>query len=178
MFDKIIRLSTIRNILINFFIAAVIYNIMLQITIPHIEAYLEGNHLFDLQPGGYSFENAVNLVAMLQPIKTYYLGVQLPLDFLYPLFMAVSGSLLLARLSKGSPYAVQVILLPILAGMFDYLENIGIILMLTRDLTQWLVFLSSAFSILKSLFTLLFITVIVILTLLSIIRRRGTIKHA
>jgi hypothetical protein len=94
---------------------------------------------------------------------------------LYPLLFGLTYCLLLGyflkKLNKlNSPY-LYLCLLPIIAGISDYLENIGIITMLNSfpNLTQAAVSLTNISSIIKSISTtVIFITLIVVLISLGI----------
>jgi len=140
--------------------AMVIYALMLLYTIPQIEQYSAGMKLFDISPSGYSYQYAIGLLSALgRTGRATYLYRQLPLDFVYPCLFAVSFCLLLSWLFAKSLRAdskmFYLCLVPLFAGLFDYLENICIILMLTSfpDVPELLVASASAFTIVKSTFT-------------------------
>lgn len=93
---------------------------------------------------------------------------------IYPFLFGLSYCLLLAYFLKkpnrlSSPYS-YLCLLPIIAGVSDYLENFGIIAMLNSypDLTQSLVSSTNVFSVIKSTSTSLsFAALIVVLIFLG-----------
>ena len=119
--------------------------------------------LFDLSPTGYTPDYAISLLEALgSEGRATYLTLQLPLDFLYPGLFAITYSLLLTWLfNKGAEVGSRIFyfsLVPMLAGLFDYIENVFIILMLKSypDMSLSLVELASFFTVLKSGFTTTF----------------------
>lgn len=143
--------------------AMIIYSIMIFYTIPLIEQYAAGMKLFDLSPTGYSFDYALQLLQALGISgRDNYLYWQLPLDFLYPGLFSASCSLLLSWLLtksvKSSSKLYYLCLVPVAAGVFDYLENICIIYMLNSypEVIEWIVVTASTFTVLKSVLTTLF----------------------
>lgn len=155
--------ATGRTVLGFFVPAMAVYLVMLLYTIPKVGQYAPGMKLFDLSPGGYSFGYAVELLDVLgSKGRDLYLYQQLPLDFIYPGLFAVSCCLLLFWLFSKSLNSTSKMfyfcLIPIVAGMFDYLENICIVLMLKSypDVTESLVSTASFMTILKSGFTTAF----------------------
>ena len=76
---------------------------------------------------------------------------QLPIDFIYPGLFAVTYTLMLVWLfgkkidSKSKVF--YLVLIPAAAGLFDYFENIGIILML-KSLCRYV--MNSSYVILAS----------------------------
>ena len=162
-FHRLQQWVTTRLVVGLFAVTMLIFFTMLFYTIPAVEHFAPGKQLFDLSPSGYSYLDAISLLdALGSEGRSVYLTLQLPLDFIYPALFAVTCSLLLAwTFSKGfSPeskiYYFSVV--PVLAGLFDYLENICIISMLNTwpDISRALVNISSAFTILKSGFSTVF----------------------
>ena len=162
LISKMQNLAKGKTVLILFLITMAVYTVMLTITIPQVEQYANGIDLFDLSPSGYDLRIARALINNLGDSGTdIYLHRQIPFDFIYPGLFAIAYSLFLTWLfAKSVPTTSPVFYLtfvPVLAGLFDYLENIGIIIMLTTsNLTDTLVNISSSFTILKSGFTTLF----------------------
>jgi hypothetical protein len=101
-----------------------------------------------------------------------YLTNQIPVDMIYPLLFGLTYSLLLAyflnKLNKLKPPLIYLCLLPIIAGVSDYLENIWFIRMLKSypDLTETLVNTSNTFSVIKSTSTSIFFIVFIIILIL------------
>ncbi|MCK0166762.1 hypothetical protein MWU52_04285 [Jannaschia sp. S6380] len=112
---------------------------------------------FDLRPTGYSqVDAAVLLEALGEAGRQYYLMRQLPLDTLYPALLALTLiSTLRWRAAKFGPTLMTRMGVPlaILAATFDYLENLGIGLMLLVGADPTLVQASSTATMLKSALT-------------------------
>lgn len=165
-------------VLLLFILTNLIYVSMLMYSLPLVSSYAPELVLFDMAPMGYSYSQAIELLTSLGiEGKNAYLSIQLPLDFIYPGLFAVSYSLLITWVLKhyhpkdSKFYFIAFI--PILAGGFDYLENIAIIVMLNSypDISENLVNISSAFTIVKSGATTLFF-VILILAFISFFKHR------
>ena len=113
--------------------ASGIYLLMIYITLAHIET-LSGLRPFDMRLGGYSAEQANSLLSALGSSgRRYYLTRQIPLDLLYPALMALTLVSLLKWLGlRGADRKlVQIgIWVSIGAAIADYLENVGICLMI------------------------------------------------
>jgi len=159
--------ATDRTVLLLFILTMASYLYMLMFTIPMVENYALGIDLFDLSPSGYSYEHAILLMNNLgESGRSIYLTRQLPADFIYPGLFAISYSLLLTWLFLKSfdpkSWVYFLGFIPILAGLFDYLENIGIILMINTypNLTPGLVRFASITTVLKSSFTTIFFLVL------------------
>lgn len=157
-----------------------VYLIMLLYTIPQVMLYAPDMKLFDMSPTGYSFFYAVDLLnALGVEGRGSYLYQQLPMDFIYPGLFAVSCCLLLAWLFSKSINAnskmFYLCFVPVLAGLFDYFENISIVNMLISypNITEIHVSTSSGFTILKSGLTTAFF-VILILGVVLLLKRKWT----
>jgi len=152
-----------RNVFIFLLPSLTVYFLMLFHTIPAVQAYAPEMKVFDLSPGGYSYDYAIELLSTLgEEGRAEYLKTQLPLDFIYPALFSISSFLLLAwifsrRYEKGSGI-FYLCFVPVIAGMFDYLENIQIVLMILKypDISNAQVALSSTFTIVKSGLTTIF----------------------
>ena len=157
-----------------------IYLIMLLYTIPQVMQYAPEMKLFDMSPIGYSFFYAVDLLnALGVEGRGTYLYQQLPMDFIYPGLFAVSCCLLLTWLFSKSINAnskmFYLCFVPVLAGLFDYFENICIVNMLLSypNITEIHVSTSSGFTILKSGLTTAFF-VILMLGVVLLLKRKWT----
>ncbi len=155
--------------------AVIIYLVMVLGTLRHLTD-LAGVLPFDLRLTGYSQVDAEGLLQALgRSGRHYYLTRQIPLDTLYPALLALTLiSALRWRSFRFGPTLMTKIggALAILAATFDYLENVGISLMLLTgsesDLA--LVKAASTASILKSALTTAAILA-VIASLLSVLFR-------
>ena len=161
--NKIISAANGRNVLLFLIPSLAVYLVMLFYTIPAVQSHAPELKVFDLLPAGYSYDYAMKLLSSLgDKGRDEYLYTQLPVDFIYPALFSISSCLLLAwlflkRNSEGSKvnYLCSV---PIFAGLFDYLENIIVVIMIFSypDISQNLVMLSSAATIVKSGLTTIF----------------------
>ena len=159
-----------------FILTNVVYAFMLIVTIPKTMGFSNGMKLLDMMPTGYDFKYVSQLFNSLGEVgRNTYLTNQIPVDMIYPLLFAISYSLLLAYFLKKldklkTPYT-NLCLIPIIAGIADYLENFGIITMLNSypELSESTVSMTNLFSIVKSSSTsLFFIILIIVLILLGI----------
>lgn len=149
---------------------------MLIISIPKVMSFSGGMKLLDMMPTGYNAEYVNSLLNTLgEKGRHAYLYSQMPVDLIYPFFFGIGYCLILAyllnKLGKLNNYLYYLCLLPLFAGLFDYLENIGIITMLKSYpgnsilLTQ----ITNVFSVLKSSFSIIsFITLIIFLLVFGI----------
>lgn len=159
-----------------FILTNAVYLFMLTVTIPKTMKFSNGMKLLDMLPTGYNQDYVNELLMTLgEQGRHIYLTKQIPVDMIYPLLFGLTYSLLLAyflkKLNKLKPPFSYLCLLPIIAGIADYAENIGIITMLNSypDLTAYIVQTSSTFSVIKSTSTsLFFIALIVTLIILGI----------
>ncbi|GGG20307.1 hypothetical protein [Pontibacter amylolyticus] len=162
-----------RKIFIFFILASAIYLTMLFITIEHLVFLAEGYKPLDMLPLGYNQEYVTLLLSKLGVSgRDYYLTRQLPLDFLYPAFFAITYSLLFAYLLKkvgriDTKY-FYLAYLPILAGAADYVENLFIIYFIKSypAITASSVNVASGFSVIKSVTTSLYYVFLVVLVVL------------
>lgn len=150
-------MSTGKNVLAFLVPALMVYGVMLLYTIPTIMEYAPGMVLFDLSPTGYTYEYSQKLLLTLgDEGRDFYLYTQLPLDFVYPALFAVSCSLLLSwLLSKSQTKDSKLYYLcfiPLLAGLFDYFENICLLHSLSSypDISESHIAISSVMTLLKS----------------------------
>ena len=177
LFVKILEKKTSgKKVLGLFILTNVLYLIMLLVTIPKTMEFSNGMKLLDMLPTGYNQDYANELFRTLgQNGREIYLTNQIPVDMIYPLLFGLTYSLLLAyflkKLNKLKSPFTYLCLLPIIAGIADYLENIGIITMLKSypNFTETTVNATNTFSVLKSTSTsIFFIALIAILIILGI----------
>jgi hypothetical protein len=146
-----------------------LYGYMLSSSIPKVMGYAHGMKLLDMQPTGYTVEYARGLFTTLGEAGRHaYLYDQIPVDMVYPLFFAISYSLLLMYLFSKSfrpqHWIFNLTVIPIFAGSFDYLENIGIIYHLQSypQLSDSILRLTNVCSVLKSVFTMVFFVLLIV----------------
>lgn len=169
MKDLIRRNINGKRILFLFVLTNIIYVIMLTITIPKVISFSGGMKLLDMMPTGYSVEYVNALLSALgEKGRNAYLFNQLPVDMIYPFLFGVSSCLILAyflnKLGKFESRLFYFCFLPLFSGLFDYLENIGIIAMLKSypDNPVILSQITNIFSVMKSSFTTFYFIVLII----------------
>ena len=143
-----------------FILTNIVYGVILGYSIPLVLSSAPEATLFDMSPTGYSYSQAIELLKSLGlEGRNTYLTVQIPLDFVYPALFGVSYALLITWILKQSVARESrlflLAFLPLLAGIFDYLENMSIIAMLNGfpDVSESLVLIASSFTIAKSVMT-------------------------
>lgn len=167
--------SSGKSFSISLILAFLTYSVMIFYTIPNVMSYSTNSALLDMSPMGYSYTYVVDLFKALGADgRAKYLYLQLPVDFLYPALFGVSCSLLLAKLflrhfSKDSKI-FYLCFAPVVAALFDYVENICIIYMLTSfpNVSEVSAQLSSIATIFKSGFTTIFFFCLIGMTLCEI----------
>ncbi len=169
------RVSTGKVVIALIIPAIIVYFAMLLYTIPQVSAYAPGINLFDLSPTGYSFEYAIKLLDTLgSDGRDLYLYRQLPLDFIYPGLFAVSCNLLLSWLflktQQTNSKLFYFCYIPVAAGLFDYLENIFIVSILTSypNVSEVSISLASAMTITKSVLTTIFFVLLILGVILNL----------
>lgn len=159
-----------------FILTNLVYAFMLMVTIPKTMAFSNGLKLLDMMPTGYDFNYVNKLFSTLGDIgRETYLTNQIPVDMIYPLLFGISYCLVMAyflqKINKLHTPFIYLCLLPVIAGIADYLENLGIISMLNSypDFTETAVQTASIFSVIKSISTtIFFVALLVVLILLGI----------
>ncbi|MFT6166646.1 MAG: hypothetical protein ACJAV5_001211 [Vicingaceae bacterium] len=156
----LLKTSSVKKLGILFVASHIVLLLMMVYTFPVINNQI-GTKAFDLQPFGYSFSEAKSIVSNLnvQTIDLYLFPQLTLLDLLYPFLLALFLSSLLFRLIKITGSKTKVastfLIIPFLAMIFDYLENICIILMISKsiEISETIVILSSTFTVLKGVLT-------------------------
>jgi hypothetical protein len=170
---KIIKLiqkySSGRNVILLFSVNMAVYLTILFYSIPQVVMAAPEMKLFDVSPSGYTAEYAISLLNAIGPEgRDLYLSLQLPLDFIYPGLFIFSYSFLFSwLLKKNHGLASKVfyaLYIPILAGLFDYTENILVVRMLRAypTLNSTLVTIASSVTIIKSILTSIFFTLLIL----------------
>ncbi len=152
-----------RIVLVLFVLTNAVYFAMLTYSIPELMSVSDGLPIFDMSPSGYSYDQALAILSSLgEEGRNFYLSTQLVLDLFYPLLFGLCYFSLLLWLIKlirlkGRAWPV-LSLVPLLACVCDYAENVGIWLMLSRypDLSEELVTISSALTVTKSTLTMVY----------------------
>lgn len=145
-----------------------IYLLMVNVTLAHIWA-ISDQIPFDMRPFGYTPEDAAQLLGSLGAKgRKYYLTRQIPLDTIYPALLAMA--LMSAMHWFGSRRANRILIevgtvLSVGAAVFDYAENIGIVAMILNwpDVSDVLVYATSAASIAKSITTTVAVSLLILI---------------
>ena len=159
-----------------FILTNLVYTFMLTVTIPKTMEFSNGMKLLDMMPTGYDLNYVSELFTSLgENGRLTYLTNQIPVDMIYPFLFGVSYCLLigyfLTKLNKLNSVFFYLCFLPVIAGIADYLENIGIITMLNNfpDLSLSTAKVTNVFSVVKSMTTtVFFVALIIILLMLGI----------
>lgn len=152
-------------------LAALVYITMIYITLAHLQA-VAGQVPFDMRPTGYSRADADALLnALGEDGRAYYLRYQIALDTLYPALMATTLVATIGWLTAqfGNRIIPRAgVALSVGAALFDYGENLGIVVMLLNwpDTSDRLVQLVSSASISKAVLTTLAVTLVFLLGLI------------
>lgn len=155
------KTSTIKGLLALFVLSHSILVLMMIFIFPILIDQI-GMKPFDLQTFGYSFAKAQTILSNLNQYSIHlYLFPQLTvLDVLYPFLLALFLSSFLFRLLcllqlKRSVLHHVLLAIPFFAMTSDYIENICVILLITKTapISESFVFISSTFTIFKSVST-------------------------
>lgn len=158
-------------------LALAVYWLMLAVTIPEVRAGSGGVEVFDLRTLGYSIQDAHLILSSLsEEARNYYRNVQIPVDFLYPLLMGLFGAFALAWIRRTVAIPRWSIAVPLAAAACDYLENIGVLLMLNGNASDVLITLSSFCTIGKGILTTVFLTALPVLFAILLAKKRTSVK--
>lgn len=160
-----------KKVLILLVLTNLLYGFMILITIPKVMQYTQGMKIFDMMPTGYDAEYAKTLLDTLGTAgRNTYLCSQIPADLIYPGLFGISYCILIAyflkQLGQFEKPILILSLLPLIGSSFDYLENLGTIMMLTSypDFSPLVSGFGNVCTILKSIAsTLSFVTVFILL---------------
>ncbi|MEP2025632.1 MAG: hypothetical protein ABJH98_08145 [Reichenbachiella sp.] len=181
--NKLTRLTTKPRIITLFILAHLVLLLMMLFTFPKINNQL-GTEAFDLKATGYSVQKATTMLQNLdQATVDLYLFPQLfLLDVLYPLLLALLLSALMIRLSGLIKLSTDhgfsnLYLLPFLAMVLDYGENILIALMITNPnpVSESIIKTASLFTQMKSGTTTLCWLVVIVLFVVWLVRRKALV---
>lgn len=175
-----------KKVLLLFLLINIVYAVMLVVTIPKTMIFSNGLKLLDMMPFGYDLEYIKLLFETLgENGRNVYLWNQLPVDMIYPFLFGVGYCLVigyfLKKLNKLDSVFFYLCFLPLIAGIADYAENFGIIIMLNNfpDFSPNTAKITNVFSIIKSTSTTaFFVALIVTLLILGIkkMKERGKTK--
>lgn len=178
MKKQINRLVRGKVVLLFFIISSSLYFLMLFVTIPHLHKITAGIRILDMMPAGYDFQYVVQLMEALgEAGRHYYLFTQIPIDLVFPFVFALSNYMImvwfLKKIGKLDTLWHLVCYLPFFAGIFDYAENFSIISLLNNypEIEEKSVLVSNAFSVLKSSFTTVALSTLLVILTMYVFRR-------
>jgi hypothetical protein len=183
IYKTIDRLTSKSKIIILFVLAHLVLLLMMVFTFPQINAKM-GTQAFDLKSFGYTIEEATSMVQNLdQSTIDYYLFPQLfLLDILYPILLALLISALIIRLSKliwkEKHMIANLYVLPFVAMLCDYTENILITILITNpmEISSNIVSTASAFTQMKGLFTTISWLIVIVLFVIWLKKKYSSTK--
>ncbi len=152
-------------------IAASIYLVMINVTLAHIHA-ISGHVPFDMRPIGYGPADAATLLdALGAEGRNYYLTRQLALDTVYPATLALTLAATICWFAQrfSNPRLARVaIAVSVGSALFDYIENLGIAVMLWigPDVYATLIYATSVATIVKSALTTLAVLLVIVVGLI------------
>jgi hypothetical protein len=159
-----------KKVVLLLIIAGAFYLAMLWITIPEVMPYSHGMKILDMMPTGYSHEYVNTLMETLgEKGRATYLFNQIPLDLFYPFFFGISMCLsvacILNKLKRLNGNLFYLTLFPLVAGIFDYSENLSEIMIISSypNNSEILSQLASVLTITKSSFYTVSFSILIIL---------------
>ncbi len=170
--------SSVRQVIIYFILTLIAALLMNLLMLPMIVGQSGIEKIPDMMMGGYSLQDVMNILNGIGPEgRRVFLYYQLPLDMIYPYLYGSFMALFIARLLKLSGLwsrASLLVLLPVVAAIADYLENIFDIVFLLRypHLSAGMVSLASFFTITKGLALILSFLSIVILIVIYLFKKK------
>ncbi|MBD3332211.1 hypothetical protein GF356_05130 [candidate division GN15 bacterium] len=179
------RLSKGKWILSLLVVTWVVYGYMLLYSLPHLIELANGMKPLDVLPTGYSSDYVRSLfLALGEGGRQFYLSRQIPIDMVYPALFIITYSLLtfygLCKAGTNESLATRLSLIPVFAGICDYLENLGIVVMLWSfpDVSSSLATITSCFSVGKAGLTTVFWIVLLYALVAAVIRAtRGRMRE-
>lgn len=159
-----------RRVVILLVFTQVVYGFMLLVTIPQLMSRTGGLPIPDMIPLGYDLTYLEELLNRLgSEGRQAYLNRQIPVDMVYPALFALTYSLLLGRILKSMDLLesrlIYLCLLPVIAALADYAENMFIASQLHSypELSGGIIGLSSVCSVIKSASTSLYFLALLVL---------------
>jgi len=178
MKELILKNSSGKTVLLLIVITGISFLIMPVVTMPKVIQFTNGMKILDLMPGGYDFEYVNTLLRTLgEEGRHNYLFYQIPVDMVYPLLFTITSCLLIAfllnKLQQFRNPFIYLCIFPVISGIADYSENIGVAFMLNQypDISTTIVKITSMFSVIKyTSITITFLGIIVLGIILGVKR--------
>jgi len=165
------------KVLVLFIVTSAVYTFMLTVTIPAMMNYSGGMKILDMMPSGFTPQYVMELLETLgEEGRKFYLYRQIPMDMIYPGLFGITYCLIigffLKILQKSNTKLIYLSLFPLVAGLFDYCENIGIIILLKNwpDFSEILAHTTSVFALIKSATSTITFSLVIILVIIITIR--------
>ncbi len=161
-----------------------VYLIMVSWSLPRISDAAGGLPPFDLRPTGYSYQEAQNFLAAISPQgNAFYRNIQHRLDLVYPALLATALFLAILLLAPARPSWLGwlLALTAVPGAIFDWLENAAVTRMLLAGpdrLTPQLADQASRWTLLKSAFSTLAMTILLVLLIVWVFRRIAARQRA
>ncbi|QMT44506.1 hypothetical protein [Neisseria dentiae] len=156
-----------------FFATMFVYALMLSVTLPELHSYTNGMALFDEKPVFYQKDTIRLLEYLGEEGRFYYQYRQIPLDMLYIALFAFTYHHILRHFT----YTLNlhkwrfVIWLPVIAAIFDFLENVCIFgVLYSFPQISTLISLIPYLTALKMIFGVFYLAVFVILGVMVLLR--------
>ncbi len=160
-----------------------LYGVMALWSFPLIAANADGLEGFDLRFLGYSAEEGrAFLSALSETGRAHYLGIQHQIDLVYPAVLSLFLIIGMLRFGSRLPVILKLllVLVPLAAGVADYVENGLVAAMLTTpvaEVTDAMITQASLVTMAKSGLYAASLVLMVLLGLIFAIRRRRNIRR-
>ena len=181
LIKKIKMIGSLRNIIIFSILFIVVECIFSFSLLPHFATITGGERIIDMKIF-YSYEEVYSTInAYGQDGINYYEKIQL-LDLIFPLTYAFAFSSVIARLfnrvNEVSEKAQLVILIPFITALLDYIENLGIFIMLRLHPHRYFIvaLITNIITVLKFTGFVAFIFIIIFLFFFSLKSRSKKVR--
>ena len=173
--EFIYRQSNGKTVLSLFILTGLNYAFMLTVTIPKVTSFANGMKLLDLMPAGYDADYVNKLFETLGANGRHaYLYNQIPADMFFPGLYAVTFCLLfiwlLKKINRHKSPVFYFSLLPLMSGISDYIENIGIITLLKEypNISEETVSVANTFTMFKSASTTFYFFALIVVIIVFV----------
>lgn len=155
------------------------YLIMVLWSLPLVSEMAGGKVPFDMRPSGYSFDDALLFLSAIDDTgRDFYLDTQHLLDLFYPTLFAITVAIPLVRFVPRH-WGLILAAIAIAAGVFDYLENGAVVVLLKTEpdlVTESMVSTASNWTLAKSISTTIASVALLIILFIKVIEWMKTRK--
>lgn len=155
--EFIYRHSNGKTVISLLILTSLVFAFMWTVTIPKVMEFSDGMKLLDLMHAGYDAEYVGTLFDALGTHgRNAYLYNQIPADMFFPGLFGLTYCFLfvwfLKKINQHESPLFYFSLLPLVSGISDYIENIGIVTMLKQypNVSEETVSVTNTFSMFKS----------------------------